>query len=80
MSSAQEREGEHVSSLTAPSQGQFISVLKAENWSHLRVSKAQQQAKGDYEHWAFYEIHFPLYSSLVTASHTATQFRQSASL
>lgn len=80
MSSAEQREGEHVSSLTTPSQGQFISVLKAENGSHLRVSKAQQKTQGDYEHWAFYEVHFPFYSSLVTASHTATQFRQSASL
>lgn len=70
VSPAQERETEHVSSLTTPSQEQFISVLKAENWSRLRVSKAQQQTKGDPEHWAFYEMYFSSHGNPGSSSHT----------
>lgn len=70
VSPAQERETKHVSSLTTPSQEQFISVLKAEKWSRLRVSKAQQQTRGDPEHWAFYEMYFPSHRNPESSSRT----------
>jgi hypothetical protein len=43
MSPAQKRESEHASPLTSCSQGQFILVLKAENWSHLKLCEAPRR-------------------------------------